>query len=477
MKRLFFSAIFFILLMIIPSFAQDVEIVPETSFLIIKTGMTSFLNVSILNNQNFDDTFTVSIYPSSFYGTSVYVDKTALKIDAGSSSDILLTISSGIESEEITTFIRVTVTSLTTHKSYSKDILLKVVRGVPAYISELILDKYEIDPGDSIKIDVNIKNVENKISGKYSVTVKILKDSETIHILTGSIEEIAPKEVGILTFEYTFDKYAPNGTYVIQAILKDENGNIIDSERSYVKVKAFLIQPSQYLTKKISYGILTATVTISIKNEGNVPLGPFYITESLPLLAKNFFLPKVEPDSQKIVDNRIVYSWLIQSLEPGREIVITYKLFLVYFWFALLLVVFIIYFSFRISFTPLILKRHKHVGPISREKEIKITIEVKNRSYKEIKNIRVIDQIPPIARVLDKFDTLPPKIKKVKDGTRLEWRIRSLKPKEERILTYYIKPLVDIVGELKLPEAKIEIKEGKKRKIIKSPKTIIKSEE
>ena len=68
-------------------------------------------------------------------------------------------------------------------------------------------------------------------------------------------------------------------------------------------------------------------------------------------------------------------------------------------------------------------------------------------------NLVVRDFVPAIATVVKKFDTLAPKIKRKAMGTELTWRIKQLKPKEERILTYRIKPVIEFIGKLKLPKA------------------------
>ncbi len=474
-KSLLFSLIFFMLLLQV-SFAQ-VEILPEKTSCVVETGQVVKLNVTVENKQTFDDTFTISLFPSSFFGTSILPERTAISIPRLSSKSFLILVSSSLEAKEVTTFVKLSLTSLITKKIYSKDILIKVVRAIPVHIQSITLSKYILKPSESFNVKVEVRNLEESISEKYWVVFMLLKDSKLIHKEVKDLENIPPLSSSYVTFSYKFGKYQSAGDYKVRILLKDSKDRVIDEKIETVKLKEVKIEPSQYIRKEVKYGILKATVIITIKNEGNVETGPFYLTESLPAFAKNFFFPTIEPDFEKAVNGRIVYGWLIKNINPGESVQITYTIFLVHFWLALLFIVFIVYFSIRITFAPTILKIPKHFGPITKEKEIKITLSVKNKGRREMRNVRVVDKVPPIARVLKKFDTLPPtKIKASKEGTVLEWRFRKLKPKEERILTYYIRPVVDVIGELKLPAAILEAGKKGKKKIIKSGTVSIKSE-
>ncbi|MCD6371662.1 MAG: hypothetical protein J7L39_03005, partial [Candidatus Aenigmarchaeota archaeon] len=285
-----------------------------------------------------------------------------------------------------------------------------------------------------------------------------------------------PKSTKTITFSYTFDKYAPNGTYYVRVSLKNvENREIDERGPIQLKLKGVVKLPTECTKKEVRYGLLTTEVLIEVKNEGNVPSGQFIVTESLPLIAKSFFIPEIEPDFENVVDGRIIYGWKVNNLEPGVSVVIRYKIFVVHFWVLILSIGLLLIYFFHMMFGLSIKKISPYKGPIVREKPIKIMINIKNKSSRQIKNVRVKDFVPAILKVLKKFDTLVPKIKREKDGTKLEWKIYALKPKEERIITYYVQPIVDIVGSIKLPEVIIEYKERNKKKIVKSRKSLIKS--
>jgi hypothetical protein len=212
----------------------------------------------------------------------------------------------------------------------------------------------------------------------------------------------------------------------------------------------------------VKTGLLVQTVEISVKNEGNVPTTSLYISETIPSFMKVFFFPKKEPDLEEVKDNRIVYSWLVPPLAPGNVYKITYEIST---WnavlIAIVLIVIVVY-SFASIFSISIEKKHRVTGPITKDKEITIMLEVRNRTRHEIRDVIVRDFVPGIATVVEKFDTLRPTLRKIANGTEIVWKINSLAPGDERVLTYRIKPIVDIVGTLKLPKAYLKFMDKKK---------------
>jgi rRNA processing protein Gar1 len=74
----------------------------------------------------------------------------------------------------------------------------------------------------------------------------------------------------------------------------------------------------------------------------------------------------------------------------------------------------------------------------------------------------VRDFVPAVATVVERFDTLRPTLRKVTGGTELIWTLDSLRSGEERVLNYRIRPVVDIIGTLKLPVAYVKYLDKKK---------------
>ncbi|RMF05025.1 hypothetical protein D6764_05820, partial [Candidatus Woesearchaeota archaeon] len=110
------------------------------------------------------------------------------------------------------------------------------------------------------------------------------------------------------------------------------------------------------------------------------------------------------------------------------------------------------------------------------ETEVKIMILVRNRTGRVVNDITVKDRIPRIAELEKEFEigTLAPtKItKNDKFGVRLQWKIPSLDPFEERVITYKIKSRLKIVGGIRLPPAVVEFSSGKAVKSIVSNRPV-----
>ena len=102
-------------------------------------------------------------------------------------------------------------------------------------------------------------------------------------------------------------------------------------------------------------------------------------------------------------------------------------------------------------------------------------LEVRNRTKHEIRDVEVRDFVPSIARVVERFDTLKPRVKSTGSGTELRWSFESLKARDERVLTYRIKPVVDVIGHLHLPNAHVKYSDRKKiKRMIASKRLAIK---
>lgn len=142
-------------------------------------------------------------------------------------------------------------------------------------------------------------------------------------------------------------------------------------------------------------------------------------------------------------------------------------------WVTLFVLIAAGYFSMKFFYTPKIIKKHRHRGPITKEKEILVSLEVKNRTIHEVKEVLIRDIVLSIAKVVEKFDTLKPMMRQTSVGTELRWKIDSLKPGEERLITYRIKPIVETAQSLDLPKAHARYMDRKKIKRIIASKSVL----
>jgi hypothetical protein len=454
--------------------AQKVEIITSATNVIVYTNEVQTIDVTIKNMQTESDIFSLSVSPSPIPGVNANLEKYAVEINANSTTTVKLYFSAAIDAPELISAFTITARSITNEDvTSSKSVYLRVIRKTDVYISDLKLSKYALNPEETLTIDVQLTSVSEKPSGLYTLQTIIKKDDSIVQRFDETVVGLGPKLSKTVSNSYFVKKYETPGTYAVDAILKDSLNNMVSAMSSKFKVNEVSKLPTEYTAKTTDIGFLSVTTTIMIKNEGNVPTPTFYVTESIPTFAEKLFVPEIEPTSSKKSDNRIVYSWLVPSLQPGQQVTIRYKFSLLAVWLAILAIIAIVYLAYRLTFAPTIVKKHRHKGEITRDKEILISLDVRNRTIREIKDVIVKDRVPSIAKVVDKFDTLKPKIKVTDAGTELYWKFDSLKPREERILTYRIKPVVDVMGALKLPHAVIRYTDQKKEKKVVSSKSLI----
>jgi len=90
--------------------------------------------------------------------------------------------------------------------------------------------------------------------------------------------------------------------------------------------------------------------------------------------------------------------------------------------------------------------------------QIKIKLNVQNKSRRPLKGVTVTDLVPAIANVEKRLElgTLKPHdIKHTKQGTRVTWNIAELDGHEHRIITYTVKAKLNILGTFSLPRATV----------------------
>jgi hypothetical protein len=463
------------------SFAQGVEISAYPTELRILAESNKTINITIANRLSESGNFLISVFPTSLTGINIIPEKNSVFLLPGETKTVKILLIASIDvlekipqSLQITTFL-----SDNPEIKSSTNVIVISERTVPVMISSLSVDKSSVNPGETITISVSVTNYASSPSDKYNLKTTLSKEDVLIKSYEESIESVPARSTVLYNYSYTFDKYAEPGKYVIFSEMKDLYNRVV-STAATLKVEVNEINPNLNpdvikIEKSSSMGVLSASVTIKLKNEGNVPAVNFTFTESFPVFIKSFFEPETKPTISFIEGNKAVYKWQISTLMPGEETVIKYNIRLWNLWIGLLIIAGAVYFFFKFTFTPVVIKSHRHRGPIEKGKEILVTLDVRNHALKEIKKVVVRDFVPPIAKVVERFDTLRPTIKVTSKGTELIWKFDSLKPKEERVLTYRIKPTVDIVGRIYLPPSEIIFTDHKgQRKEVKSKSLIIK---
>jgi len=456
-----------LLLLSTSSFAAgEIELSVSAKSLTIYTGESGSIDIKIKNNQATQDMFSISIFPQYIYGIIPDLEKYSLNLNSNAEATFKVNFDIPECAEETSTSFIITARSLTNaNVQDSKTIILYTIRKYGICISDLKIDKYIVNPGENVSIEIYLSNPLGILSAPVRVQTNVILNNEIVKRFDDSIEAIKGKTSKVLQHTFFVEKYEKPGLYMIESVLKDQFSVPVSSKETEFRVATVdASENPNYLSinKMIKYGLFAQTMEINVKNEGNVPIGNFYVSEGIPIFMKIFFFPKKEPNLEEAKENRVVYSWLISSLAPGETYKISYDIST---WNAVLIVIVLIItvvYVFNYVFTISVVKRHAHFGPITKEREITVMLEIRNRTRNEIRDVLVRDFVPAVAMVVERFDTLRPMLRKAAGGTEVVWKIDSLGPGDERVLTYRIKPVVDIVGVLKLPKAYVRFLDRKK---------------
>jgi hypothetical protein len=305
-------------------------------------------------------------------------------------------------------------------------------------------DTYKL--GENVDFSVNVRNLG-------------LSDAKRIKIVVEMSGENAPEkqrlEIPLIeanrgdsaTGSFVPDRFKAHGTYVITGSIVDDIGDVL-----YTKTKTISIEEKSEIKKDtlVKSDALSKEVTMSAINTGNKRETAVLESSGMSYLALYSF--ERQPDSIAYDGMKKTFTWTC-NLAPAASCSVSYR---VEYWLLLVTAIAaigIIYVVYSIVEQPEIKK--KLIKVHDREHTVHITI--KNRSRKALHEVHVVDIIPDIVSVIP--NSFSPSIKPVskgkRGGTEIVWTFAKLEPKEERVLTYKIRPLVMLMGNVRLPKARI----------------------
>lgn len=301
----------------------------------------------------------------------------------------------------------------------------------------------QIDPRESVIIKLSLENQNRRDLRKVDIKVRskvINKDYTT---------SLGPFEKKTLTFTAEIDPKTPAQSDALQVSII-----VPDADRAY----QFDLFPLPY--EIISYGGVVPTVdtepyflksvdNVLLVNDGNRLLNYSY---RVPSSLKTLFLSSI-PSSEKVDGERV---WSL-TLHPGEQaqlvLVYNYRPIL---WVLLVIAVLVVfYYGFR---SPVSIRKKAHVDLGEEISEVKIVLELTNRSRKQISDVTVIDLAPHLTDVVREFhDALEPSkiVPNQEHGTLIKWDIASMDSKEQRILVYKIRTKLSVLGGMSLPVAAV----------------------
>lgn len=233
------------------------------------------------------------------------------------------------------------------------------------------------------------------------------------------------------------------GSYLVKAEINTDRGI------RTIEGRISLAEKSDVRTEENVAGFFIRTHEIQKTNTGNVPAQVNIVVEKniLTRLLTSF---NVEPDVANRDGFSVKYSWS-RKLMPGDSIDVKARTSYVVPMLILLALIFIIIAFKRYMEAKLVIT--KFVTPVrTNSGNLALKVHLNVKSKKHVENVSLIDKIPGVVEVYEKFGTIKPSKIDTKNR-RIQWEIGNLGAGEERSFSYIVYSKLGVVGKFVLPSA------------------------
>lgn len=320
-----------------------------------------------------------------------------------------------------------------------------------------LLDAQEkVDPRQTsrIKFEIRNRNVLNISAMEIILTSSLYNETK--------MTSVDPLGTTTVVFEISYDsqQQPTNDTLKLTVVVGEKVFTPIKKEIEIIPYESLV--ETQYPTKSFFF---KTTETTEYVNNGNAP---FTKEVKYPVTMWTQFFTSTEPEGEIVEEEGLLYYKTAVTFSVDEPVVVTYSIsyrpLIWLFLFALLGVG--CYYYFR---SPVVVKKETailHVDKDGRTK-IKVLLHLKNRTMHLVDDVEVSDKIPAIAEIEKHFElgTMKPEkiLKHEKQGTALIWKIPHLEAYEERIITYKVMSMYQIIGDFELPPALVQFKNKKQQ--------------
>lgn len=323
-----------------------------------------------------------------------------------------------------------------------------------------IIAEEEINPNEPLSVKVKL---DNQNSLEYSNLTIVLKS----RLFRGEIQSaLGKKEKKTVEFKSNIDALTPPGAdTLVVSVLK--GNKTLDTEVHHFEIVRYQdIVRSEKKEKKL----LKGSTTYTYANKGNFPFDGVVKVENN--LIDGLFTSS-SPRGYGTKEEGVRFLALKVHIEPGEEFTwaVTSNYLSLVVIIALLLLSIALYYLYRApvvvqkSFSNIVMRE----GGVS---EFKVIINIKNRGKEPLHGIEVVDRVPNIGDFESglSLGTLHPiSVRKhEKKGTIVRWRIESLDPEDERVITFKMKSHLPILGQFTLSPALATFHHYEKRFIVHS---------
>jgi len=437
MKKLLFSFLIVFSLLFQMAYAADfsinVDMKPE-----YYATKTDYITLTI-NNPLYEDWFTISVIgvPQEWVTSEKYI----LRVPAGGSDTTLIDVKPSRDAIPFIYQYFLKVTRVSSGDELEKSLLVNVVQVTSAILKDVslscktCLDKVDVS-GEVI--NVGSKNLDLALVLKYA------NQQKTVSL--GKLDVGERRE-----FQTSLDlKDMEPKDYDVDIILVDANGN-----KLYEESASFAIPVVENIVydKKVSSTPFGSLITVTAINRGNV------ISEADLMSAspQNWYFFISGPNPTGMMTGYYVWT---KALAPEESTSLSYS---EIYWPTYVLIIavvlalaFIYWQSTAFTFSKNVVGKPK----FKFGKDISISLHLRSRR-KGIEKVAIRDIVPPNFSIVSRFETVKPLIRKVASGIELIWKLGNLKPSEERVLHYTIKPNIEASRKVNLPSALAKASSGK----------------
>ena len=231
------------------------------------------------------------------------------------------------------------------------------------------------------------------------------------------------------------------GLYNLNAKVRTHN------QETNVEGTLKFVEKNLITTKTKDYGLVIYTKIIEKINEGNV------IEKSETVIKKNIIsrlFTSLNPEPNR-VDRQgltIYYTW-DKELNPGENLEINVKTNWLFPFLIIFFIVTVVVLTKQYVKTNLTMeKKVSFVKAKGGEFALKVSIILNAKKY--IEKINVVDKLPPLVKLHEKFSNEVP-VKINEKNKRIEWSFQKLEAGETRIISYIIYSKIGVLGKFSLP--------------------------
>ncbi len=315
----------------------------------------------------------------------------------------------------------------------------------------------KIDPREAVSIKLFVEN-RNPLNLR---DLRVIIESEIPEFSKEVAIDLPPLGQKTVEFSVEPNPFQQPKEYTLFFVFKrdEETVNVVQQKIEILPlVPGFSLDVSE---EKKFFKIFT---TIKMTNTGNVRNTQ---EVSIPISAWRALFTAGDGEVRTIDEKRSLV-WGV-TLGPNEtttvQFVTNYRLL----FYILAILAFFAVFSWAVR-SPIVVTKRAVTAKSAEDgglSEIKISLDVRNRASKPLRDVVIIDHVPAIANVQKSLElgTLKPvSVTPLKQGTKVIWSLAELDGQEHRIITYKLKAKLQILGSLQLPRATVEYKKkGRKR--------------